>query len=170
MKFVKAKDNEDLFFRHVSDDGKLEIGIWRVLFGFRIRCGFVGEGYCCLEYCCGDSEDLVAKMFHTLKVAVEKVNPQTPVDFDEAFPVQSKKPIFLDPECFKAIVVLAGVGGWPTAFGVVPDTDDSLPDAKKISTNTNGEPWTIDGFKKWALHGFQNHLVLTIPMKHMDPS
>ena len=56
MKFQSAPDDSEtgLINRLVSESGLVEIGIYRVLFGSRIRAGFVGDPVCQIDWCCGD--------------------------------------------------------------------------------------------------------------------
>lgn len=51
--FEDAEDTENMVCRRVW--AGVEIGVYPVLFGFRIRCGYVGSLQCCLDWCCGMS-------------------------------------------------------------------------------------------------------------------
>ena len=51
MKFIPAEDTEDIYQRLVSEDGKIEMGIYPVIFGYRVRAGYVGSMICQLDWC-----------------------------------------------------------------------------------------------------------------------
>lgn len=50
---------EDLLFNIISD-GKVEMGIHHVIFGYRIRAGYVGNQWVEWDWCCGDNNFLVS--------------------------------------------------------------------------------------------------------------
>ena len=58
MKMNTAPDccTTGLKFRLISQGGMVEMGMYPVLFGKRLRAGFVGEPVCEVDWCCGDSE------------------------------------------------------------------------------------------------------------------
>ncbi len=58
MKF-KQEDNDDLelFQRLVSEDGTIEMGIHPVIFGYRVRAGYVGNMFYELDWCGGDKQE-----------------------------------------------------------------------------------------------------------------
>lgn len=60
-RFLKAAPDrqEDLFFNIISD-GKVEMGIHRVMYGYRIRAGYVDEQWLHWDWCCGSNNFLVS--------------------------------------------------------------------------------------------------------------
>ena len=51
MKFKIVENDMDklLTFRILSENNMVEIGVYRTLFGWRVRAGFANEGVCYLE-------------------------------------------------------------------------------------------------------------------------
>lgn len=45
--------------RRVSPDGKRFVGIYQVLYGYRIRAGYVGSSTVEIDWCCGDVHAMV---------------------------------------------------------------------------------------------------------------
>ncbi len=60
-----------MFRRKVSEDGKYEIGIHPVLFGYRIRSGFVGDQYCFTDYCCIKDTGLLEITYNCLMAIMQ---------------------------------------------------------------------------------------------------
>lgn len=73
----------DLLFNIVSD-GKIEMGIHRVMYGYRIRAGYVGEGWVNWDWCCGDNSFLVSLTYGVARTLLTEG-----VDFQEV-PSHSK--------------------------------------------------------------------------------
>jgi hypothetical protein len=51
MNFNPAEPNENFFQRWISEEGRWEIGFYRVIFGVRVRLGLVGADGVILDYC-----------------------------------------------------------------------------------------------------------------------
>lgn len=69
MKFTNAPNDPvqtGIIDRVVSETGLVEVGVYPVLFGYRIRAGYVGDPMCIIDWCCGDS----SKMLHSHYVAL----------------------------------------------------------------------------------------------------
>ena len=73
MKFLPAKDHiENLMFqRLVSEDGKREMAIHPVIFGYRLRCGYTGDGYVHLDWCGGDDQAQLELLYSIAKNILE---------------------------------------------------------------------------------------------------
>lgn len=73
MKFVKAPDHDEnnIYQRLVSEDGKIEMGIHPVMFGYRVRASFVGDGGCYLDWCGGDNQAQVELLYSIAKNILE---------------------------------------------------------------------------------------------------
>lgn len=54
INFVEAPTTENMACRRVSEDGKIEIGVYPVLFGFRVRAGYIGAWGPTIDWCCGN--------------------------------------------------------------------------------------------------------------------
>lgn len=104
---IKAPDNlpDEICCRYIDEKHNVEIGIHMVMFGWRIRAGYIGDCWCQLDYCCGNDPRMVQYMLSVCKSILEKNN----CDFD-IFPRQDIKPIINDPVCFIKLTELSGHG------------------------------------------------------------
>lgn len=50
--------------RLVSDCGRIEIGVYRVMYGFRVRAGYVGEGSVAIDWCAGADLVMLRYLFN----------------------------------------------------------------------------------------------------------
>lgn len=98
MEFIEAENNENLWCRLVSEDGRIEIGVYTVMFGYRVRAGFVGDFFCHLDYCCGDKQEMVEYIYSGVKAILENTTGDKPFS---KFPHQNIKPFFNDQDNFK---------------------------------------------------------------------
>ncbi len=107
MEYVKAEDNEGLTNRHVfiDVDGQevYEIGVYRVLFGFRVRGGRVGEMVYDLDYCCRTNFQMLGSL---LAVCLARLS--TLEDFDHQS-VRAKCPVYGD-KLFRNLPLLTEFG------------------------------------------------------------
>lgn len=79
-----------MFRRRVSVDGKNEIGIHPVLFGFRIRAGIVGDYGVKIDYCCQADPKLIQLVYNCVQAIMKtRVASGEPVFKD--FPVPENK-------------------------------------------------------------------------------
>jgi hypothetical protein len=90
-KLNKAPSTENFVCRLVSEDGRIEMGIMPVLYGFRVRAGYVGDGCCPIGWCCGDSEVALMTAYSVLKLLLEKG-----IAFDSMPSHSNIKPYFKD--------------------------------------------------------------------------
>ena len=71
MNFILAEDSEDLYQRLVSEDGKIEMGIYPVMYGYRVRAGYVGSMICQLDWCGGDDQGQLELLYSIAKNILE---------------------------------------------------------------------------------------------------
>lgn len=73
MKFIEAEDNVEagLYQRMISDDNKIEMGIYPVLFGYRIRAGYVGDCAYHIDWCAGNDQKIITLLYSILKNILE---------------------------------------------------------------------------------------------------
>lgn len=64
MHFKLAKPNENFPFRYTYKN--IEVGIYPVLFGYRVRAGFIGSAGCEIDWCCGDNPHTIRTYFQLL--------------------------------------------------------------------------------------------------------
>lgn len=100
MKFISAEDNEEinLYQRMVSDCGKVEIGIYPVMFGYRVRAGFVNDVAFFVDWCAGDDQTQIELLYAILKNILE-----SGYDLRKLPPVSKIKPFYNDAEFLKLI-------------------------------------------------------------------
>lgn len=53
-------DNHQNQMFNIISDNKIEMGIHRVMYGYRIRAGYVGDGWVSWDWCCGSNNFLVS--------------------------------------------------------------------------------------------------------------
>jgi hypothetical protein len=93
MKFIESNTHPDLLYHRISEDGKLEIGVWPVIYGYRVRAGHVGDQYCHIDYCAGDQISAIQEIYSMVMGILS--SGKTFKDF----PRQQTKPMYNDPEC-----------------------------------------------------------------------
>lgn len=93
MKLIKAEDNENFFARLVSEDMKIEMGVYPVMFGYRIRAGYVNRMTVELDWCAGANQNDVETFYSTMKHIIETKGTL------EGIPTRSEiKPLMLDAD------------------------------------------------------------------------
>jgi len=95
LKSVPDDKQNHLYFRHETLDGLWEVGIYPVLFGFRIRAGRVGDSYCCLDMCIGNNWLLMYALFPVVCKIIEE---RGHVPSMNEWPRVAIKPVWKDPE------------------------------------------------------------------------
>lgn len=104
MKFIQTKDcvNHQLFQRLVSEDGKIEMGVYPVMFGFRVRAGYIGGMGFEMDWCGGADQGQVELLYSLAKNILENKG------HFKGIPERSNiKPFFNDQEfvnCVNALV------------------------------------------------------------------
>lgn len=102
MKLTKAPDSQYLKNRYVNEERQIEVGIWPVLYGWRVHAGKINDGAYQLDYCCGAKVEAV-QIIQSLVISIlEKNNGNWLV-----FPHQNIKPVFNDIPCFLKMIELA---------------------------------------------------------------
>lgn len=103
MKFLPAEDDRlnQLYQRIVSEDGKIEIAVHPVIFGYRVRAGYVGDCYVHLDWCGGDDHSAVEMLYSIAKNILEAKG-----NF-EGIPDRSNiKPYYKDVDFMKELMKL----------------------------------------------------------------
>lgn len=103
MKLIPAPDHHEnqIFQRLVSEDGKIEMGIYPVMFGFRVRAGYVGDYGVLMDWCGGANQGQVELLYSIAKNILEHRGSFTGV------PERSDiKPFFNDPAFLEKIYSL----------------------------------------------------------------
>lgn len=109
MKFSSAPDDEDgmIFRRVVSENNLVEIGIFKVLFGFRVRSGFVGNLYYHLDWCGGGSWSDVQELYSIAHAILSK-REENKNCFAGLPSISIIKPYKLDKDFLAIVTDLAG--------------------------------------------------------------
>ncbi len=98
MNFILAEDSEDLYQRLVSEDGKIEMGIYPVMYGYRVRAGYVGSMVCELDWCGGDDQSQLELLYSICKNILESKGNFSNI------PIRSEiKPFYKDAQFVEAI-------------------------------------------------------------------
>lgn len=107
MKFIDDNNTNpqaELFYRKVSECGKIEIGVAPVLYGFRVRAGYTNDFMYHIDYCAGNNLDQVQRIY---SIVLSILSARTH-DFFEGFPVEHVKPMHNNPQCFIKLIHLLG--------------------------------------------------------------
>lgn len=98
MKFQVAKDNEAYYERLISEDGRIEMGIYPVAFGYRVRAGYVGNQWSEIDWCGGADQGQVEMLYSIAKNILENHGSFS------GLPIASKiKPFFHDGDFVETI-------------------------------------------------------------------
>jgi len=87
----------------VSKDGKYEIGIYVVMYGFRIRAGYAGKLWVELDYCAGSDLVMVNLLYHAILTLLTDRISKGENPFKD-LPIQDVKPMINDPECLAKLL------------------------------------------------------------------
>lgn len=94
--FVSAPDNMENQMTNIYQMGEIEIGKFRVMFGWRLRAGFIGNDAVELDICCGDKAEAYDDMLKKV-CAIIQYNVGKSKDPFYGIPSYSKiKPYFND--------------------------------------------------------------------------
>lgn len=98
MIFEHAPSNDDLSPRFVSQGGRWEVGIHRMLFGFRVQLGMVDDQFYQLDYCAGpDLESRNELLRLVMLILLHTPEEATGDEVSSLFPTCRRKPVMLDP-------------------------------------------------------------------------
>ena len=125
MKLQPAPLDPDsmLFHRLVSENGLVEMGVYRVMYGYRVRAGFVGDMGSVLDWCGGGNWKDVERLYSLCKAILEQ-QPETKSCFNDLPPNSMIKPFYKDVDFVRVVGEKAG------EFSLV-----SLDHAKEIEAN-----------------------------------
>lgn len=100
---IKAEDHDlnQIYVRYIDPEYNVEIGIHPVIYGWRVRAGYIGDDWCHLDYCCG-SDPIMLKFILSVCKTILETNG---CDF-KVFPRQHVKPITSDAHCFSELISL----------------------------------------------------------------
>lgn len=114
--FTEQPDDDALLYRRtyqINELTTIEIGIYPMLYGYRVRVGLSGDMFYFVDYCCGDQlfwiNTIYSLVLHKLKVMISKMLNQFPnfgflhhevADYlKKGFPMAQIKPIYKDDNC-----------------------------------------------------------------------
>jgi hypothetical protein len=122
MHFNEAEDddNNKLFCRRVSEGGTVEIGVYRVMYGYRVRAGFVGDMSCRLDWCAG-ANWIEVESLYTMCLQILMGREESSSCFADIPPCSTVKPYRNDHEFLRRVAALIP----PESSGMV--TLDSTP-------------------------------------------
>lgn len=109
MIFKSAPDDpfNSLIHRLVSENELVEIAVYRVLYGWRVRAGFVGSPFVELDWCGGGNWKDVERLY-SLCLAVLSKREEGLDCFKELPMCSSVKPFYLDLDFVKLVSEKAG--------------------------------------------------------------
>ena len=110
MELISVEDDEDkgLTYRKESKSGLIEIGVFRVMFGWRVRAGFVNSfGGCELDWCAGGNWNDVERLY-SLCLAILSKRDENHECF-KGIPLYSQiKPFYMDRSFLEIVSKEAG--------------------------------------------------------------
>jgi hypothetical protein len=95
---VKTDIKDGIFYREVCAERKVEICVYRVMYGYRVRVGYVGDQCYYLDYCAGAQHERVEELFARVKHVLSNYEPEQLGII--RWPNQNTKPIFNDALCY----------------------------------------------------------------------
>lgn len=110
MKLVKSPNNEEAMCVHclTSENKLVEMGVYRVMYGFRVRAWFVENKFgVVLDWCGGGNWPDVERLY-SLLVAILTNRPEDEQCFDGLPPISMIKPFFKDERFTQIVVKEAG--------------------------------------------------------------
>ena len=133
MKLSYAPDDLGtmLFHRQVSENGLVEIGVYRVAYGWRVRAGFVGEYCCVLDWCGGGNWKDVERLY-SLCYAILSDREESRDCFEGIPPHSTVKPFYLDLDFVKIVGRLAGDFNLMVLDGTNPKTNQKFKVGDKV--------------------------------------
>ena len=97
MDFQSAPDDNNNLLTHRMTSGRVEIGVYRVIFGYRVRAGYIGNGYVHIDYCCGADQEWIRRVYAAVLTIL---SARDEANAFKGFPVQTVKPMSEDYPCF----------------------------------------------------------------------
>lgn len=127
--WIEIEDSDGGICRRVSPGERIELQVYPVLFGFRVRAGWVGTGHVGIDWCCGDRHDVLQAHYRIalalLDAAIEEINP-----FECIPSVSLVKPVTRDAEFTKTILRLLD----PIPRRMLTDEFLTLPSIDELKT------------------------------------
>ena len=109
MNWRPATEQEFLMVRQVSSDKRIEMGVYPVIYGARVRCGFVGSMSCHIDWCAG-SNDISLKILYSLcyKIIGDRLDLEDAKIFEGIPGFSDIKPWTRDVDFTNRLASLAG--------------------------------------------------------------
>jgi hypothetical protein len=108
MKLISADDfTNQLLFRQISENNLIEMGVYRVMFGWRVRAGFCGNFFCELDWCAGGNWKDVERLYSLCQAILLK-REENDACFEGLPMFSNKKPFFNDLEFLEIVAKEAG--------------------------------------------------------------
>ena len=109
MQLKTTFDDPDtmLFHRLESENGLIEMGVYRVMYGHRVRAGFIGKMCCELDWCGGGNWKDVERLYSLCQAILLK-REESKTCFDGLPSCSEIKPFFNDPKFVKVVFREAG--------------------------------------------------------------
>lgn len=127
-----------LFRRKITADGKYELAIHPVLFGFRIRAGVVGAFGPALDYCCVADVQLL-QMTYNCVLAIMNGREASGEPMFADFPMPRDK-YYREPDCKIKLIMLASKGD---VTGKINLTEEELQSYREKTFASVGLPTNI---------------------------
>lgn len=105
MIFSLTSDNENLFHRRVSENNLVEVGLYKVMFGTRVRAGFVGSQCCNLDWCGGADPNNIQALY-SFAIGILEKRPESKRCFDGIPSISQIKPFVKDFHFLKTLYEL----------------------------------------------------------------
>jgi hypothetical protein len=103
LKFIETVSTDGEFiFQMSSECNKIVIGVYPVIYGFRVRAGFIGDMFYYLDYCCGNEQGDIELIFSAVKNILEQRSIDDRQLFN--FPHQEYKPFMKNITEFKQLI------------------------------------------------------------------
>jgi len=110
MKFILHPYNEEVGWSNyrISEGGVVHLGVYRVMYGFRVRAGRVADRWgCTLDWCGGANWQDVERLY-SLCLGILSQRDEANFSFERIPTVSKVKPFYLDEYFVKTVSDLAG--------------------------------------------------------------
>jgi hypothetical protein len=104
---LKSSPGGMLYYRLISESGLVEMGVWPVMFGYRVRAGFAGSMFVALDWCAGGNWPDVERLYSLCRAILTR-RPDDHSCFDGLPGSSQVKPFFRDRAFTDAVVREAG--------------------------------------------------------------
>lgn len=110
MKFHPVPNDDENGLTHClhSENDHVRIGVWRVMYGFRVRAGYLHDlGGCTLDWCAGGNWKDVERLY-SLCAAILSQRDESEDVFKGIPRISAIKPFYSDTEFVSLVSKLAG--------------------------------------------------------------